>query len=323
MIELIVFLFSSRLPRSRRVFRICVKFVDGWYQNRGKNLNFDATRFEKSSWVASRGDRESGHKDKSIELLVVSTYKDFDILFYSVTAALKALSQYRSGGVRIIVPKRDLAACISLFARFNEQVLVVDEETFISRKQFERLTQSFGTRNTWVLQQLLKVQAVLNSESDAVLILDSDTILFRKRPWFDQEGRQILTPSNEFNAPYYSFLNKLGISDSEPQHSFISHHMIMQPRIFKLLLEELGLFELNSLINYCCLHSDKSVQSPICIEYELYGQYIGKEEKNLSFFARWSSVTIPKKYSRIVLKSKLLQKILSYLFNSISFHSWS
>ena len=323
LIEKIVFIFSSRLFRQRKVFQSLIKVSRFWYQIRGKTLNFDANRFEKSSWVSSPREKKAGYKSKSIELVVVSTSKDFAVLKHSVTYALRAIGDYNSGGVRIIVPEKDLGECKRLFSKTGIEIKVINENTLVSKNQFSALSQYFSLRDTWVLQQLLKVQAVLTSEADAVLILDSDTLLLRKRPWFDQNARQILTPTYEFNAPYYLFLNKLISTEKFPDYTFVSHHMIIQPNILKQIFDDYKLLNLDNLIHFCCIHADKSVQSPICIEYELYGQYLASRNKNKAFFALWSNATIPKRYFQTVIKSKLIRFLLTRMFNSISFHSWS
>ncbi len=323
LIGIIVFIFSTRLPRSKVLFRALVKLVFFLYRQKGLKLDFDPIRFEKSSWILPKREKKAGNLEKSIELVVVSTSKDFDILPHSVDHALKALSKYKYGGVRIIVPKSDVMQCKKLFRNSRSQISIIDENTFISKNQFEILSNSFGDRDTWVLQQLLKVQAVISSKADAVLILDSDTILLRKRPWFDQEANQILTPSTEFNPAYYLFLNQMISTPVIPNYTYVSHHMLMQPNVFKQILKSLDLLRVESLINYCCINSDKTVQSPICIEYELYAQFLSIKKYQIAFHALWSNVTIPKTYSRIILNSKLLRFLLSRLYNSISFHSWS
>ena len=323
LIGIIVFIFSTRLPRSKILFRALVKLVFFLYHRKGQKLDFDPIRFEKSSWILPKREKKAGNLEKSIELVVVSTAKDFDILPHSVKHALKALSKYKYGGVRIIVPKRDVMQCEKLFQNYSRQISIVDENTFISKNQFEILSHSFGDRDTWVLQQLLKVQAVISSKADAVLILDSDTILLRQRPWFDQEAKQILLPSTEFNPAYYLFLNKMISTQVIPDYTYVSHHMIMQPHIFQQILQSTDLIRVENLINYCCINSDKTVQSPICIEYELYGQFLSIKKDQIASHGLWSNVTIPKTYSRIILNSKVLRILLSRLYNSISFHSWS
>ncbi len=323
LIKIILFLFSSRYFRSRHLFRYLVKLNNVWNRKFGQVINFDEKRFENSNWISSSVDRKSGYHDKSIELIIVATSKDFDILVHSVNYALKALSDFKSGGVRIVVPKLDIDQCKKMFVSNKEKIKIIDENTIVSSDQFNSLTRCFGTRDTWVLQQILKLQAVINSTADAVLVLDSDTILLRKRPWFDKQGRQVLMPSFEFNPPYYIFLNKLITCKVIPENTFVTHHMIMQPKILNKILSDLNLLNINSLIDYCCIHSDKTTPSPICIEYEIYGQYLALRNREAIFLAQWANATIPKKFSELILKSKVLRYVFSHLFNSISFHSWS
>ena len=323
MIGLIVLVFSSRCYRPRIIFRILVRLSRLLYRIRGDKLVFNSKRFEEGAWVSKYKENKSGNYSKSIELVIVSTLKDFDILPDSIHYALGALKPYTIGGTRVIVPTRDVAACRSLIADFKSQVEIVDESDLISQKLFQKLTEVFGSRNTWVLQQLLKVQAVLTSKSDGVLILDSDTVLLRSRPWFSCEGYQILMPSMEYNPSYYQFLHKLHISELVPKYSFISHHMLMQPEILSNLLNSLDLLEMDALINYICDNANSNVQSPICIEYELYGQHLYNTEPRGYFLERWSNISISRRHSSTILKSKFAKLILRTFYNSVSFHSWS
>ena len=323
MIGPIVSIFSSRRYRPRTIFRVMVRFSRFWYQIRGTKLDFDSKRFEEAVWVAKFKENKSGRYDKSIELVVVSTSKDFDILPDSINYALRALRPYTISGVRVIVPSRDVAACKKLLMNCKCQIEIIDESDLISQKHFQKLTEVFGSRNTWVLQQLLKVQAILTSKSDAVLILDSDTVLLRPRPWFSPAGDQILMPSLEYNASYYQFLHKLHISDLVPKYTFISHHMLMQPKILSNLLNSLDLLKIDEFISYICNNANTTVQSPICIEYELYGQHLFKEKPSGYFLERWSNISISRRYSNAILKSKLAKLTLRTFYNSVSFHSWS
>lgn len=323
MIGPIVSIFSGRCYRPRTIFRMLVRFSRFWYRIRGRKVAFDSKRFEEAAWVAKFKENKSGRYDKSIELVIVSISKDFDILPDSIDYALRALRPYTISGVRVIVPSRDVAACQKLLMNCKYQVEIVDESDLISQKYFKKLTDIFGNRNTWVLQQLLKVRGVLTSKSDAVLILDSDTVLLRPRPWFSSAGHQILMPSMEYNDSYYQFLAKLNISELVPQYSFISHHMLMQPKILSNLLNSLDLLEIEKFITYICDNANTKVQSPICIEYELYGQHLFKTEPKGYFLERWSNISISRRYSNIILKSKLAKMTLRTFYNSVSFHSWS
>jgi len=323
MLGLLVPLFSTRRRQSRFLFKILHLLVRFRAKLLKKLLVFDSDRFMKASWVTNASEPHPGTKEKTVELVFVSTKKDFDILVSSLNFAVKALNKYQMSGIRIIVPVRDFKECTELFLNSKYPIQVIAETTLISELQFEKITQTFLNRNTWVLQQLLKVQAVRTSNSDSVLILDSDTILLRSRPWFDNLGRQILMPSYEFNPYYYEFLDRLGISSAIPEYTFISHHMIMQPRIFHEILRKIHLQDFDQLIDYCCKNANVSVQSPLCIEYELYGQYLNNITPENRFLSRWSNITISKKFAPVILKSKMITRLLSHFYNSVSFHSWS
>ena len=323
MIGPIVSVFSSRCYRPRFVFRFLVQLARVLYAIKGRKLVFDAKRFERAAWISSFRENKPGSFEKSLELVVVSASKDFDILPSSVDYAIKALSAYQLHGIRIIVPERDMESCRTLFSSKNLDVEVVNESDLVSPDQFRKLTEVFKKRNTWVLQQLLKVSAVQNSKADAVLILDSDTVLLRPRPWFSSSGSQILMPSFEFNSSYYEFLNTLGMSEKVPEHTFISHHMIMQPLFLNHFLEMVGLASVDQQIDYICEKSDPDVQSPICIEYELYGQSLTKSETNNYFLERWANLSVPRKNSKFILNYPICKKVFSLFYNSISFHSWS
>lgn len=323
MFALIVKIFSSRYFRPRLIFRVLVRFSRLWSRIRGTRLDFDLKRFEEAAWVAKSKKNKSGEYDKRIELVVVSTLKDFDILPYSINYALRALRPYTIAGVRVIVPSRDVTDCKRLMIDFKCQAEIVDESDLISQKHFEKLTTVFGSRDKWILQQLLKVQGVLTSKSDAVLILDSDTVLLRPRPWFSSTGHQILMPTMEYNKSYYEFLQKLNISELVPKYSFISHHMLMQPKILSHLLDSLDLLKIDAFINYICDNANTDVQSPVCVEYELYGQYLYKTEPKEYFLEQWSNISISKRHLGIILESKFIKLTLRTFYNSVSFHSWS
>jgi hypothetical protein len=170
---------------------------------------------------------------------------------------------------------------------------------------------------------MLKVQAVMQSSSDACLIVDSDTILTRKRSWFNANGQQLLCPTIEFNPPYYSFLSKLKICEMEPNNSFISHHMIMQKEELGKALDFAGLSNLDIFIDYILENSDRNTQSPVCIEYELYAQFMVSQPQQMYWYGLWANVSIRKDYMNLVLRNRFVFATLRLLFNSISFHSWS
>lgn len=323
MLSKVVRAFSVRTFRSRMAYRIAIKFVKMRCFLASQKYEFSDARFEAASWVASGKDPSPGYKFTSIELVVVSAVKDFDLLKICVERALDAISEYKLGGVKIIVPFKDMEYCARIFKDFEVKVQIIDENELVTKFQFKKLSKVFAGRDTWMLQQLLKVSAVLTSKSDIVLIIDSDTILLRKRSWLNSLGQQILMPTYEFNPSYYKFLSVLKISDLEPVYTYVSHHMIMKPKIFSQIMESLKFYSLDDLIDYCCAKADHSNPSPVCLEYELYAQYLVNYCNQDFYHGLWANISLPRKAAKNLIHSRLKLRILSKFYNSISFHSWS
>lgn len=271
-----------------------------------------------------RRDRHAGSFDKSIELVFVAIKKDFPVLVQSIFFAQKSIEDYRFAGVRVIVPDDQVEECTVLLAdKGLERATVVSENTLITRESFKLLRETFEGRANWVLQQILKVQAVLVSTADATLIVDSDTLLLSKRPWFSNNGSQLLTPSYEFNASYYEFLACLDISHPNPKYTFISHHMLMQRSELEKTFFALDWKEVDSMVDYTCRNARTDLESPVCVEYELYAQSLLSRSPEKVHLGIWGNISISRSFLERVLTSKLILATLRRSFHSVSLHSWS
>jgi hypothetical protein len=286
-------------------------------------MPFNTQRFVASNWLKAQKMTLRPTPRCTLEIIFVSTRKDFDVLVHSIKYAAQSVTKHELQRITVIVPAKDVTACRLLVSHFMWPVLVACEDEYVSREQFKRLSQHFLGRDTWVLQQLLKVSAVVSSTASAVLIVDSDTVLLNQRNWLEYSGKQMLTPSDEFNPDYYHFLNVLGISKKIPEYTFVSHHMIMQPTIFREILKKIELTNINDLISYCISNSNPNSHSPLCIEYELYGQYMMNFRRDEVTLEKWSNLGISKRHLSRVLSSPLLLKFLKSNYDSVSFHSWS
>lgn len=257
----------------------------------------------------------------SLDLIFVCTSKDFEILPISIRFALKATKNYNVKKVIVITPQSDTEVATKVLSSFGEKIFVVNEDNLISYEQRERLRIKFKNRYGWALQQILKVESVLKSNSDGVLIVDSDTLLIRSRNWLDQDRSQILMPSWEYNISYYSYLDKLGISLKAPKYTFVTHHMLMQPWVLKEAFSAIGWSNVDSLIKSLLSENFLSSESPFCVEYEFYGQYLWNNHREKIRLEKWANISV----SRSTLKefgntTRLLNDFSQYA--SISLHSY-
>ena len=225
-----------------------------------------------------------------LEILFVSAAKDFDILVASIQFASKATSHHKSVSYHVIVPRMEIEKCKELLKDLPLQISVMNEEIFIETQLLIKLRSNFSSRAGWVIQQLLKVSFVMNSQAPGVLVIDSDTLLLEPRLWLDLEGSQILTPTWEYHSAYYKFLNFRGISSVRPNYTFVSHHMLMQPWIFREAFSAAGWKDLSDLIMTLVAIPISTEESPFCIEYELYAQYMINHYPNLVRLEKWSNI---------------------------------
>jgi hypothetical protein len=209
---------------------------------------------------------------------------------------------------------------MDLFPNFN--LTIVPEEEMIPNHLLIRIRERFGWRAGWVIQQILKVEAVKNSSFPGVLIVDSDTILLRPRVWLDKEFKQLLCASWEYNRPYYEFLNKKALCGVNPRFTFVTHHMLMQPKYLREALDFAGWGNLESLVAELITTSNPKEVSPFCIEYELYGQFMISAHPDKVNLRKWSNVSVsPKKLHGRALSPEFLSSMREK-FYSISLHSY-
>jgi hypothetical protein len=316
-------LFRSRLKLPKRLFLIGLNAIRFMKLFLHKTFQLDTNRFLSANWIKQDRNSLVLKIPQNLEVVVVSTKKDFETLSAALEFASLSLGNFNQVVFKVIVPSDEKIDCEQLMQALNLNITVVDEFELISSANLEILRNSFQNRATWVYQQLLKVWAVKYSAYDNVLILDSDTLLLNRRIWFNSKQQQILMPSDEFNSDYYKFLNILGISEESPDYTFISHHMLMQTKVLRDILENCGITHLDDFLNFITSNANLESSSPVCLEYELYGQYIYNKNPDIFFLEKWSNLSLNRSHFKYITNSKMILFILSKLYHSISFHSWS
>jgi hypothetical protein len=259
----------------------------------------------------------------SIEGLVVSTRKDFEVLALCIPSIVES-SFNKITKITIIVPNSDLEECQILIANLKmlTPIEIIDEDMYLSHDLRSRIRNLFGNRYGWVLQQLLTVEFVRRSQARGVLVVNSDTILLKKMVWLEETNRQILMPSWEFNDPYYKFLESLSVYFVGITQSFISHHMLMQPSMFRQILSRIGIDSIEALLQKVETHGDLSSNSPICLEFEIYAQGLLAFSRDQAVITKWSNIGLSRKNTSSPLKEIARLKRKGY-FRSVSIHSWS
>lgn len=282
---------------------------------------FPIKRFMAANRLPSSPPSGSPLKSKSVGILFLAAETDFEILPFAIPAAIESLSKSASQAqITVIVPSKDVADCRRLLSEFVN-LTIVDEESVLSEDLRIILKNRFGVRYGWALQQILKVLYVLNSDLDGVFVVDADTILVGKRDWFSEGGRQILTPSDEFNPSYYEFLSSVGVSSLNPEFTFVSHHMLMQPWVLREAFAAAGWSSPKDLVDNIISHTYLNEQSPFSIDYEFYAQYVMSAHPELVTLQKWSNLGVARQKS-IESQIPSVMNRYSNQFSSISFHNY-
>ena len=257
-----------------------------------------------------------------LEILFVSTRKDFEVLIPAIRYALEATSHHTILSVNVIVPEIDYLECKELIRREPREIKVIIEDKFIDDRNKTRIRNRFRERSGWVIQQIIKDRFICKSEAQGVLVVDSDTILLEPRNWLTNEGVQILTPTWEFHPAYYKFLYNLKVSKLRPKYTFVSHHMLMQPKIMREIFQSLGWTNLDDFIESLTEVQLDGEKSPFSIDYELYAQYLMKNYPEKVILEKWSNFSYARSLQTDTNLNEDIDRKFRDRYASVSLHSY-
>jgi hypothetical protein len=281
-------------------------------------LNYKAAR------VKNKNEKMDLESLPEIEILVCSIKKDFILLKTVIEKSINnSLNPIRK--VSIIVPHDDLLECKKIFLNFNQNITIeiACEDTIISERIRNKIKNFNLRRYGWILQQLITIQFALKADIAGVLQINSDTILLNKMAWLDKNGIQILMPTPYYHEPYYQLLNKLNPDIPLKGKTYISHHMLFQPNIWKLIFNELKLNTLEDLIDFALNNSSRLEESPFCLEYELYAQMFKLIRPDLIEEIRFANFTYSRSNEYEVESFKSWLELNKSNYNSVSVHSYT
>lgn len=323
MLAFILNVYRIKFIKPDKGFRLIISFLKIYYKTFKKKYPIDFQRFINANKISNSDYCNCSTIDANMQLIIVATRKDFEVIDKTISITLKALSNFKSISISMIVPQTDIEIAKNLFVKPNYKISIINEFAVLDEKFLAKLHQMYSSRDTWVYQQALKLNALANCKAEYAMILDADTVLLNARKWICSDGRQMLCPSDEYNFEYYNFLNLIGVSEVVPFFTFVSHHMFYNPKLVQQMLSELDLALPSKQINALNLYSNKSHPSPLCIDFELYGQWLTKNKSDRVRFLKWSNIGISRKHLWLIIDSFFARWILSKLYNSISFHAWS
>lgn len=249
-----------------------------------------------------------------IELLLVVAGKDFRTVKHVVKAAVWA-SANPVGNVRLIVPEKMISTGREIFPNYE----VVSELEVLPPDLSAAIEEHHPPgRYSWIFQQVLSLVAARSSSYPAVLQLDADTILMRKRQFVDTKGNQLIFISEEFHPPYEEHARKIwGPRKRFRGFSFVTHHQLWQVDILKQMFPAPG-----SMVDWVRM-GEISESSPIA-HYHCYGRWIADNELRRVRLARWGNESVPWAHIESETLETVIQKIGDKVGspNSVSCHTF-
>lgn len=249
-----------------------------------------------------------------VDIVIPVSKKDFGLVPATVTFARRnTLNPIKS--VTLVVPKAEINQARAL----NVTSTVVCEETLLPRPLIKAVRQNHPKgRYGWILQQVIGLFFVRSSESEGVLVLDSDTLLTKPRALLDRDRRQLLSLSHEYVQRYES--HAAHIWGDRQRHfglSYVTHHQLMQPWVLREMFPKVD--DLMSWVSAAPVDH----RSPIA-DYHCYGRWFCDNHPALVGLARWGNKSVPRNtFSSLepqFLEDSIRGRFPNYF--SVSLHSY-
>ena len=268
----------------------------------------------------------------AIELVVPFVEKDLDALPWVLEYAKRNV---RNSFARVVlITPRDSSGNRPRFARTESEArlagvlqahpeaVVLYDQDILGAPIMEELAIRFGRgdRNAgWVIQQLIKLSAAMQSESEATLILDADTILLTEKTWYTSDNVQLLQLANEYHSDFMRHVKTFFGVPKKLRLSYVTHHQLMQRDVVRQMFPKGSA----SLLEWW-----KSSTDPIgrdLSDYESYGSYLVHHFRERVAFGSFGNLFSPHltQFLDDIRDRDVDARELIPDYCSVSFHSWA
>lgn len=142
----------------------------------------------------------------------------------------------------------------------------------------------------WCTQQLVKVLAVMQEETSASLVVDSDTILNYPHVWLAETGQQLLCIGQECREiPFNDSSSFLNIP-FRAKLSFVTHHYLWQREILDEIFPE-GKLSVEKWLDYANPKEPEDQRGFKLNDYETKGAFLSITHSSRVKFAAWGNGT--------------------------------
>jgi len=223
-----------------------------------------------------------------ISILIPCHSKDVKILPLCLLGAIESVENPISEIVLItntdFISNNFWHSALSVLEEKNIKYRVVHQDEIIPRNIQDSLKEFYpNSRFGWFLQQVLKLKWVMDSSSTYTLVIDSDTILLKKKLWINSTDMQILEIAGEYQSPYMKHLDAFMPGRKFSPFSYVTHHQLIN----RNYLYEIFPGGLSDILAWIRPSHDPETSTPS--EYQLYGEWVVGKHKKRFRFAKWGN----------------------------------
>jgi hypothetical protein len=266
----------------------------------------------------------------TIDAIIPLTQKDFVIVNYSIYG-LMLNSQNKINSITLCVPNEHILEFSKNYSNQIKklvhsfgatQIKIVSDEEIMGSIKSNVMSLELGGRIGWIIQQIIKIKASINSPTGKSLVLDADTVLLKPITFLNSSGKQVLHVGTDRHKPYLNTLqNVWGFSPENFKLSFVTHFQLMQ-KIYLLDIysdDNAGILDL--------IRGGDRKESSMFSEYETYGKYMSLRQYDKIAFVRWDNISADRSlFLNLIWEDHQndyqgIQKRY-YSYGSVSFHSY-
>jgi hypothetical protein len=207
------------------------------------------------------------------DIIIVATYKDFHKIKFLYKSIIDNLKNYN----------KIYCFCPELPSELIENITYIKDIDVLNIDM-----SSIKIRPNWIYQQYLKL--LQNITIDQYLVIDADIIINKPLEIFTNNKPNFLTDININRKPFFYYSKIMFDIDREYEYSFINEIMLFNRNIINEMI--LTKFENNEDF---IKKSNEIITSTCYIsEYELYGNYVYKTNKEKYNYVKLFSLALNK-----------------------------
>jgi hypothetical protein len=267
------------------------------------------------------------HPPLEMEIFIFTAQKDLELLELSIFGAIQS-SVNRIDLLTVVAPSALECEIHKVFQKLGQNLNLkfLSDEELLARYELDNF--KFVRPN--IKMEIIKVLAVLHSSSEAVLLIDGDTIILRERNWITSE-KQLVLVAQEYTPEHINFDKKCLNSGNLSGLGFVTHHQVIRrSHLVKLISESKGLPDFVNLFNSAASEFYLRSGSDFPSEWQLFGDYLLSRHSDEAVLASFKNLGVSRKrISNFLGNSEglastefsRLKKTVPHLA-SLSFHSY-